>query len=85
MFDTNVWSMLGRTGGGPALYAYAQEHNFEIVLAPSILLELARSSNVDASRRDLQAMLSGPRTQLPTEAELTATDLINEMRRMRPA
>ncbi len=43
LLDTNVWSMLGRINGGPAFYATMAEVGVEVVLAPSVLLELGRS------------------------------------------
>jgi hypothetical protein len=84
LLDTNIWSMLGRTGNGPAFYALAREMNFEVVVAPSILLEIARSSNVEASARDRDAVLAGHRRHLPTEAELVTTELLDEIRRLHP-
>ncbi|WP_139177057.1 hypothetical protein [Geodermatophilus siccatus] len=84
LLDTNVWSMLGRIDGGPAFYAAMAEAGVEVVLAPSILLELARSGNVVASGRDVRAMLAGPRRALPTEAELACHDVITQVRRLHP-
>jgi hypothetical protein len=84
LLDTNVWSMLGRTGSGAAFYALTREMGFEVVVAPSILLEIARSSNVEASACDRAAVLAGQRRHLPSEAELVTTELLDELRRLHP-
>jgi hypothetical protein len=84
LLDTNVWSMLGRINGGPAFYGAMGEMGVEVVLAPSVLLELAKSGNVVASGQEVAAMLAGPRRPLPTEAELTCRDIVEQVRRLHP-
>ena len=84
LLDSNVWSVLGRADQGAAFYQLMGDLDAEVVVAPSVLLEMSRSSNVDASRRERAAIFSGHRTQLPTEAELACASVVAEIRRLRP-
>jgi hypothetical protein len=84
MLDTNLWSYVGDAAHGKQLYEEVSRRGFEVVVPPSVLLELARTPNVRISERHVTAILSGSRKQLCSEAELVCDEFIDEVRRVRP-
>lgn len=84
LLDTNLWSYVGDAGAGPDLYARLGARGILVVLTPGMLTELARNPNVELSSKHVEAMLSGHRIQLASEAELLCSEIASEIARLRP-
>jgi hypothetical protein len=84
MLDTNLWSYLGDAQSGPGFYRAAKDANASVVLPPSVLLEVARTPRPDVRHRIVQAMVSGPRQQLGSEAEVESMEVVSEVKRTHP-
>jgi len=84
IFDTNFWSYLASSGRQREFESLEKTLNLQILLPPSILLEVIRT--VDASTRVniLQVMKAGNRKKMRTEADLESEELVFEIRRLRP-
>ncbi|WP_235169471.1 hypothetical protein [Rhodococcus erythropolis] len=84
LLDTNLWSYLGDDGGGSDLYKAVHDRGCQIVLAPSVLLEVLRSPHEASRQRIVEAMMDSNGNRLASEAELCAGEFVRVVKRSRP-
>ncbi|RYE41364.1 MAG: hypothetical protein EOP24_37260 [Hyphomicrobiales bacterium] len=84
LLDTNLWSYLGDEDGGPGLTTALRDRGCEIVLAPSVLLEVLRSPHAESRRRIVETMIASKGKRLASEAELCAAQFVAVVKKLRP-
>lgn len=76
MLDTNLWSSIGDEGVATSFDALMTARGFDVLVAPSVLLEVIRIPVPQARQRIIRAMGIGPRRRLATEAQSESTEVI---------
>lgn len=84
MLDTNLWSSIGDEGVVRQFDALMTAHGLEVLVPPSILVEVVRLPAAMARQRIITALGTGPRRRLPTEAQSLSAEVLSEVRRTRP-
>lgn len=84
LFDTNVWTEIGLRGQAHVLRKGVQSGHVTVLVQPSVLLEIGRTPR---PRLDtiLPAITDLTWTTLPTEAYLECSEIVEAIRRHRPA
>jgi hypothetical protein len=85
MLDTNLWSSIGDEGVARSFDALMTARGFEVLVAPSMLLEVIGLPVPQARQRIITAMGTGRRRRLATEAQSESAEVVAEVRRARPA
>jgi hypothetical protein len=83
--DTNLWSELALSDVVSRFDELARARRWQVVVPPAILLEVARTTDPDRRLRILRAITRRRRFHTLTEAQMEATELLEEVRRVRPA
>jgi hypothetical protein len=84
LLDTNLWSDIGDEGVAAEFDSLVQQHGIEVLVPPSILVEVCRLSAPELRTPIIRVLAIGPRRRLPTEAESASAELVAEIRRLRP-
>ena len=84
MLDTNLWSSIGDELVTRSFDALMQSNSMQVVVPPSTLLEVMRLPVAQARDRIINALGTGPRNRLPTEAQSESAEVVSEIRRTRP-
>jgi len=84
IFDTNFWSYLALSGRQREFESLEKSLNLQILLPPSILLEVTRTVDATTRVNILRVMRAGNRKKMRTEADLESEELVYEIRRLRP-
>ncbi|TDD58014.1 hypothetical protein E1263_20880 [Kribbella antibiotica] len=85
ILDTNLWSDIGDEAVAPEFDDLVRQRGLEILVPPSILVEVCRLSVPELRDPIIRALAIGPRRRLATEAESESAELVAEVRRLRPA
>lgn len=83
--DTNLWSELALSDVMSRFDELARARSWQVVVPPAILLEVARTTDPDRRLRILGAITRRRRSHTLTEAQMEATELLEEVRRVHPA
>ncbi|TCC32042.1 hypothetical protein [Kribbella speibonae] len=84
ILDTNLWSDIGDEGVASEFDDFVSRRKLEVLVPPSILIEVCRLSVRELRDPIVRALAVGPRRRLPTEAESESAELVAEIRRLRP-
>ena len=84
LLDTNLWSYIGQRGEASDFDKLEESRGIEVVLAPSVLLEICADRNVERRRAGVDAMTSRPRTTLKSEAQSFVEEIVQAARELRP-
>jgi hypothetical protein len=84
ILDTNLWSYIGDEGVASEFDDFVRERRLEVLVPPSILVEVCRHSVRKLRDPIVRALATGPRRRLPTEAASESAELVAEIRRLRP-
>jgi hypothetical protein len=86
ILDTNVWSYIATRGEVEAFDALAEERSIDVVVPPSVLLEVLRTPDPAVRTQIVSAITrrGTRRSHPPTEAQQMADELVSEIRRLRP-
>ncbi len=85
LLDTNLWSYIGQRGETADFDRLATSRGIEVVLAPSMLLEICADKNAERRRAGVDAMLSHRRTTLKSEAQSFVEEIVEAARLLRPS
>jgi len=61
-----------------------KSRSFQVVVPPSILIEVTALPVAEVRQRIIYALATGPRNRLPTEAQSEAWEVVSEIKRFRP-
>jgi hypothetical protein len=84
ILDTNLWSDIGDEGVAAEFDDLVARQGIEVLVPPSILVEVCRLSVRELRDPIVRALATGPRRRLPTEAESESAELVAEIRRAKP-
>jgi hypothetical protein len=85
ILDTNLWSSIGDEMVASSFDALMKSQSLQVVVPPSILVEVLQLPKSEARDRIIRALAKGPRYRLPTEAQSMSDEIVSEVRRTRPA
>jgi len=83
ILDTNIWSSIGDELVASHFDSLMKSHSVQVVMPPSILIEVLQLPNTEARERIIRALARGPRLRLPTEAQSMSDEIVTEVRRTR--
>ena len=84
ILDTNVWSYIGQRAETAAFDQLERDRGIEVVLAPSLLLEICSDRDAERRRSGVEAMTSRSRTTLRSEAQSSVEEIVEATRELRP-
>jgi hypothetical protein len=84
ILDTNLWSSIGDEGVTRPFDDLMGSRSLQVVVPPSILIEVLAHPLTDVRQRIIDALATGPRHRLPTEAQSESSEVVAEVRRVRP-
>ena len=85
LLDTNVWSFIADDDSGTEWNEISEANGLEIVLAPSVLVEVLRLPPADVRGRVIETMARGPRRRrLAPEAYLESMEIVKTVKKHRP-
>jgi len=84
VLDTNVWSELATRAAGAEFDALVERAGWQVMLPPATLLEIAATGDPERRREIFATVTRRRRTMMPTEAQSEGTEVVNEIRRLRP-
>lgn len=84
LFDTNLWSYLGQETRATALSDVLKAAGHEAAVAPHMLTEALRTSEVERRTRTVEMMCSPHWIKLRNAADTLSEELTAEIRRLRP-
>jgi hypothetical protein len=84
MLDTNIWSSIGDEGVAREFDILMKSRSAEVVVPPSILVEVFDLPRSEPRDRIIRALATGRRIRLPTEAKSECMEFVAEVRRLRP-
>jgi hypothetical protein len=82
--DTNLWSSIGDEMARKAFDDFLRSRSLDVVVPPSILVEVINLPVPEARQRIIEALARGPRQRLATEAQSECAEVVSEARRLRP-
>ncbi|MBM0232484.1 hypothetical protein AB0B39_27635 [Micromonospora sp. NPDC049114] len=85
LLDTNIWSSLGDEGTSRPFRDFMQSRGLEVLVTPSTLVEVMDLPVPAPRQRIIEALITGSRRRLPTEAMSESAEVVAEIRRARPA
>tara|TARA_Y100000589_G_scaffold326388_2_gene366070 strand:+ start:91 stop:1056 length:966 start_codon:yes stop_codon:yes gene_type:complete len=83
LIDTNIWRYLFDTGSSSELFRLAKKNNEKIVIAPSVLYEIARMQDVSTRDGILRLVTDKRVNRLMPEAYSQSEEMIGEVTRLR--
>lgn len=84
ILDTNLWSSIGDEGAARAFDNMMKSRSAQIVVPPSILVEVLGLPAAEPRARIIHALATGPRQRLSTEAKSECLEFVAEVKRFRP-
>jgi hypothetical protein len=84
ILDTNLWSSIGDEGVARKFDDLMRSRSLKVVVPPSILIEVMAHPVVEARERIINALATGSRHRLPTEAQSESSEVVAEIKRARP-
>lgn len=84
MLDTNVWSYLSDAYAVAQLEKLLRQRRIELVLPPSVLVEVLRLSRTDVRHRIVAALTQARARRTRTEADLESEEFVSCVRSYRP-
>jgi len=82
--DTNLWSSIGDEMARKSFDSFLRSRSLDVVVPPSILVEVINLPVIEARQRIIQALAQGPRQRLDTEAQSECAEVVSEAKRVRP-
>jgi len=83
ILDTNLWSSIGDERVEKSFNTLAKSRGLQVLVPPSILIEVMRLPVAEARDQIIRALATGPRHRLPTEAQSESSEVVSEIRRVR--
>ena len=83
VLDTNVWSWLADLDLGSTMAELEEATGINLVVPPSVLLEVLRTPNERAREQIVQVLTQRTRSHPPPEAYFESEELVAEVRRCR--
>ena len=84
IFDTSFWSYLAESDQEGAFVDLEKKLNLEVILPPSILLEVQKTKDKEKRIKIIKVMNKGYRKKERTEVDMESEELIYEVRRLHP-
>jgi hypothetical protein len=84
LLDTNIWRYLVDAGLGDKLFQVSRKSNLKIVIAPAIVIETLRMSDITTKRKIIELQTRGSWDRLMPDAFLECEDVKREMIRVHP-
>ena len=84
LLDTNIWRYLVDSGLGDKLFQVSRQSNLRIAIAPAIVIETLRMSDVRIKRKIIELQTRGCWDRLMPDAFLECEDVKREMIRFHP-
>lgn len=85
ILDTNLWSSIGDEAVARSFDVMMKSRSAQVVVPPSILLEVFSLPVAEPRDRIIHALAKGPRQRLSTEAMSECAEFVAEVKRLRPA
>lgn len=84
ILDTNLWSSVGREGSVEHLNNLMAQQRAVLIMPPSILVEVLKTPVAATRDSIIQAMTTGRRQRLPSEAQSESDEFVSAVRAARP-